>query len=140
MDEQKYMEDAQGRLVPVEMVKEIDKLRDQTVREIMAQTFAMRDTPAEFKRRVWSDIQAFLSVSAEQHGVAFGGKKGNITITSFDGRYKLLVAVNDILRFNEQSRIAKALIDACISGGLTGRALKSKRLLTMRFMLTRPAT
>jgi hypothetical protein len=133
MDEQKYMEDAQGRQVPVEMVKEIDKLRDQTVREIMAQTFAMRDTLAEFKRRGWSDIQAFLSVSAEQHGVTFGGKKGNITITSFDGRYKLLVAVNDTLQFNEKLQVAKTLIDNCIKRWSDGSRPEIKTLVDDAF-------
>ena len=119
-ENQEYMEDAQGRQVPIEMVKEIDKLRDQTVREIMKRTLAMRDSLAAFKRGMWSDIQEFLALSAEQHGVTFGGKKGNITITTFDGHYKLVVAVNDAMQFNEKLQVAKELIDACIrrwSGG-----------------------
>jgi hypothetical protein len=111
---QEYMEDAQGRQVPVELVKEIDKLRDQTVREIMRRTLAMRDELAAFKRGVWSDIQEFLNLSAEQHGIKFGGKKGNITITSYDGKYKLVVAVNDTMQFNEKLQVAKELIDNCI--------------------------
>jgi hypothetical protein len=111
---QEYMEDAQGRQVPVELVKEIDKLRDQTVREIMRRTLAMRDELAAFKRSVWSDIQEFLNLSAEQHGIKFGGKKGNITITSYDGKYKLMVAVNDAMQFNEKLQVAKELIDNCI--------------------------
>jgi hypothetical protein len=109
-----YMEDPQGRQVPVEMVKEIDKLRDQTVSEIMKKTLAMRDTLAAFKRGVWDDIQSFLTISAEQHGVKFGGKRGNITLTSYDGRYKQIVAINDTMQFNEKLRVAKELIDDCI--------------------------
>jgi hypothetical protein len=114
MAEQLYMEDAQGRQVPVEVVKDIDKLRDQTVKSIMARTLDMRDKLTYFKQDVWSDIQEFLTLSAEQHGVKLGGKKGNISLTSYDGRYKLLVAVNDTMQFNEKLQVAKALIDSCI--------------------------
>ena len=109
-----FMEDAQGRQVPVDLVKDIDILRDQTVRHIMQKTFAMRDTLQKFKQEIWSDIQEFLNLSAEQHGVKWGGKKGNITINSYDGRHKVLIAVNDSLQFNEKLQVAKKLIDECI--------------------------
>jgi hypothetical protein len=112
MDE--FMEDAQGRQVPVAMVKDIDKLRDQTVKAILVRTLDMRDKLSAFKCNVWDEIQVFLGLSAEQHGVTFGGKKGNITLTSYDGKYKLIVAVNDTLQFNEKLQVAKALIDKCI--------------------------
>ena len=109
-----FMTDAQGRQVPVNLIKDIDILRDQTVRDIMQKTFVMRDTLQKFKQEVWSNIQEFLGLSAEQHGVKFGGKKGNITLTTYDGKYKLLVAVNDTLQFNEKLQVAKQLIDECI--------------------------
>ena len=133
MSEQKYMEDAQGRQVPAELVKEIDKLRDQTVREVMRKTIAMRDTLSEFKKSVWSDIQEFLGISASQHNVILGGKKGNITITSFDGRYKLMVAVNDTLQFNEKLQVAKALIDNCIKRWSDGSRPEIKTLVDDAF-------
>jgi hypothetical protein len=110
----KYMTDSQGRQVPVELVKPIDQLRDQTLRSIMERTLSMRDTLHQFKAGIWSDLQHFLELSAEQHQVHFGGKKGNITLTTYDGRYKVMIAVNDTLQFNEKLQIAKELIDTCI--------------------------
>ena len=68
MDKQ-FMTDSQGREVPVSMVKDIDILRDQTVKAIMTKTFAMRDALVSFKQGIWSDIQEFLSLSSEQHGM-----------------------------------------------------------------------
>jgi hypothetical protein len=133
MDEQKYMEDAQGRQVPSELVKEIDKLRDQTVIEVMKKTLAMRDTLVEFKKGVWDDIQTFLNISASQHNVSFGGKKGNITITSYDGKYKLVVAVNDTLQFNEKLQVAKSLIDNCIKRWSDGSRPEIKTLVDDAF-------
>lgn len=112
--EQKYMTDARGRQIPVEMIKEIDLLRDQTVKEIMRKTLCMKNELFAFKAIIWSDIEAFLSISANQHGVEMGGKKGNITLVSYDGEYKIMIAVAESLQFNEKLQVAKELIDSCI--------------------------
>ncbi|ERF61908.1 PF11363 family protein [Treponema socranskii subsp. socranskii VPI DR56BR1116 = ATCC 35536] len=110
-----FMEDAQGRQVPVSMIKKFDLKRNDLVCSIMERTFAERERLAEFKRQVWEEIQAFVDESAKDSGAKkLGGKKGNITLTSFDGRYKLIVAVNDGILFNEKLQIAKQLIDECI--------------------------
>lgn len=111
---QEYKTDARGRQIPVEMIKDIDLLRDQTVKEIMRKTLCMRNELFAFKAVIWSDIEEFLSISAEQHGIEMGGKKGNITLTSYDGEYKIMIAVSDSLQFNEKLQVAKELIDSCI--------------------------
>lgn len=111
-----YMEDAQGRQVPVSMIKKFDLKRHDLVCSIMQRAFAERERLAEFKQQVWEEIQSFVDESAKDSGAKkLGGKKGNITLTSFDGRYKLIVAVNDGILFNEKLQIAKQLIDECIS-------------------------
>ena len=110
-----FMEDAQGRQVPVSMIKKFDLKRHDLVCSIMERAFAERERLAEFKQCVWEEIQAFVDESAKDSGAKkLGGKKGNITLTSFDGRYKLIVAVNDGILFNEKLQIAKQLIDECI--------------------------
>jgi hypothetical protein len=110
-----FMEDAHGRQVPVSMIKKFDLKRNDLVCSIMSRAFAERERLAEFKQRVWEEIQAFVDESAKDSGAKkLGGKKGNITLTSFDGRYKLIVAVNDGILFNEKLQIAKQLIDECI--------------------------
>lgn len=114
MSKEEYMKDAQGRQVPLELIKDVDILRDQTVRAVMKKTFQQRDVLKDFKQSIWQDLQAFLDISSEQHGVKHGGEKGNITLLSFDGQYKILIAVNDCIIFNEKLQIAKALIDNCI--------------------------
>lgn len=110
-----FMEDAQGRQVPVSMIKKFDLKRHDLVCSIMQRAFAERERLAEFKQQVWEEIQSFVDESAKDSGAKkLGGKKGNITLTSFDGRYKLIVAVNDGILFNEKLQIAKQLIDECI--------------------------
>lgn len=110
-----FMTDAQGRQVPVSMIKKFDLKRHDLVCSIMQRAFAERERLAEFKQQVWEEIQSFVDESAKDSGAKkLGGKKGNITLTSFDGRYKLIVAVNDGILFNEKLQIAKQLIDECI--------------------------
>lgn len=109
-----YMEDGQGRLIPIAMIKDVDLLRDQTVSTVMDKVFKIQTVLKNFKKEVWEDIQGFLQLSSEEHGVKFGGEKGNVILTTYDGRYKLQVAINESLQFNEKLQIAKQLIDECI--------------------------
>ncbi|MDR0718127.1 MAG: DUF3164 family protein [Treponema sp.] len=109
-----FMTDSQGRQVPVELVKEIDKLRDQTVRRIADEAMKMKEVLGDFKKRIRDDIYAFVGLSAEQYGKSWGGKKGNITLSTFDGKYRLIVAMDDTITFDERLQIARELIGDCI--------------------------
>jgi hypothetical protein len=109
-----YMQDAQGRLVATEMVKPIDITRDELVREMTAQAKAVSATLAKFKGEVFAHADSFVALSAAQYGASLGGKKGNVTLHSFDGRFKVLVAIAENITFDERLQAAKALIDACI--------------------------
>jgi hypothetical protein len=118
MDE--FMTDSQGRQVPAELVKEIDKLRDQTVKRIAEEAMKMKETLGDFKRRIRDDIYAFVEISANQYGKSWGGKKGNICLSTYDGKYRLLVAMSDNITFDERLQVARELIGDCIkkwSGG-----------------------
>lgn len=44
-----------------------------------------------------------------------GGKKGNLTLYSFDGRYKVQRAIQDRIAFDERLQAARALIDECLA-------------------------
>jgi hypothetical protein len=109
-----YLQDAAGRLVPVDTVKAIDIERDKLVAEIVAKAKVLSNQIATFKGAAFGDIGAFVELSAEQYGTRVGGNKGNVTLMSFDGRYKVLRAISEHLRFDERLMAAKALIDECI--------------------------
>jgi hypothetical protein len=109
-----YMIDTQGRQVPAGLVSEIDKLRDQTVCAIAAEVLQMKETITIFKRRIRDDIFAFLSLSADKYGKTFGGKKGNISLTSYDGHYKILLAASVTITFNERLQVAREIISDCL--------------------------
>lgn len=106
-----YRMNAAGHLVPVESIKEEDLLRDEFVRAMITEARILAGVVAEFKEKLSQEMQAFLDMSAAQYGATLGGAKGNVTLTSFDGRYQILRAVSDTLDFNEKLQAAKSLID-----------------------------
>ena len=109
-----YLTDSQGRLVPVESVKEIDRLRDQVVQELVDKGLAVQAKLSEFKRIAMEEVKAFVELSLEKYGVKYGGKKGNILLTSFDGRYQVQLSMHDYLSFDERLQAAKVLVDECL--------------------------
>jgi hypothetical protein len=64
---------------------------------------------------------------------AYRGKRGNVTLTTYDGRYKLCVAVNDTIQFNEKLQVAKTLIDNCIRRWADGSRSEIKLLVEDAF-------
>ena len=114
IDLSQYKADARGNLVPVANIREIDLLRDELVMDIVARHLACVDQMVEHKHRSLDDITAFQQLSAERYDVNIGGKKGNITLPSFDGRYRVQLAMQDTLTFDEGLMAAKVLIDECI--------------------------
>jgi hypothetical protein len=129
------MTDSQGRQVPVELVREIDKLRDQTVRKIADEAMKMKDVLADFKRRIRADIFTFVELSASQYGRTWGRKKGNITLTSYDGRYRLVVAMDDNIVFDERLQVAREIIGDCLDRWSNGARPEIRLLVNDAFQV-----
>lgn len=106
---------ADGHFVPESMIKPIDQARDSFVNELIGKVKALHEEMANFKTCAFGDIAAFVEMSAEEYGVKLGGKQGNITLYSFDGRYKVQRSVNKKMAFDERLQAAKALIDEYLS-------------------------
>lgn len=109
-----YRADAQGRLVPVTHIKQVDLLRDTTVAELIAEAKALNAALAAFRVKAHATIGAFSELSAEKYGAKVGGKKGNLTLVSFDGRYKIVRSISHQLVFDERIQAAKTLVDECL--------------------------
>lgn len=130
---QGYKQDAKGRLIPLETIKPIDLARDQLVGEIVQKAQAVSQTLAHFKAGVFADIGAFIELSAERYQAQLGGAKGNVSLVSFDGRYKVLRAIQDTLTFDEGLQAAKALIDECVHEWTEGARSEIRALINDAF-------
>jgi hypothetical protein len=109
-----YWENAQGALVPEANIKEIDKLRDQTVRRIWALAEQLHQEMQKFKAQAFTDVAAFVQISADQYGAKIGGTKGNVQLLTFDGRLKIQRNIAERITFDERLQAAKHLIDECL--------------------------
>ena len=109
-----YMRNASGHLVPIAQVREQDKLRDQVARDLSTRALALAGALKEFKQAALADIADLVTISGERYGVELGGKKGNVTVTTYDGRFRIQRAHADLISFTEELEAAKALINSCI--------------------------
>lgn len=128
-----YIKNSKGGLDPIHLVKEIDLARDELVREIATSIVEANAAMSLMKNRMMDDIKAFIELSAEKYGVSIGGKKGNIQLLSYDGEYKILIAVAETISFDERLQVAKALIDDCIKDWASGSRDEIKALVNDAF-------
>jgi len=109
-----YLQNAQGHLVPEDKIRPLDRLRNDLVQEIIHKSVVMQDAMRDFKTEILSDVHCFIDLAAEEYDTKMGGKKGNISLVSFNGDYKVMLTVADTLAFDERLQVAKVLIDKCI--------------------------
>ncbi|WP_225422495.1 DUF3164 family protein [Pseudomonas huaxiensis] len=110
-----FVMNAAGHLVPEHQVREHDKLRDGVARDLGNAAERISASLAEFKKQALADIADLIAVSSDRYGVKLGGQKGNVSITTYDGEYKIERAYADRIVFTEEILAARELINNCIS-------------------------
>nr|DAI22381.1 MAG TPA: Protein of unknown function (DUF3164) [Caudoviricetes sp.] len=128
-----YWRNANGDLTPEELVKDIDKERDALVQEWVTKAKSLQKELSKLKNGMFGDIQAFIELSAEKYDAKVGGLKGNVTLYSYDGKYKIQRAINDHLQFDERIQAAKVLIDECLNEWSEGSRPELKALIERAF-------
>jgi hypothetical protein len=121
-----------GHLIPVDAISELDKDRNALVLELFAKVKTVSSGLSKLKADVMADVGAFVDLSAEKYGAKYGGK-GNVTLSSFDGKYRIQRAVADSIVFDERIHAAKALIDTCIREWSQGSSSNIKTLIDGAF-------
>lgn len=128
-----YWQDAKGNLIPEAKIKTIDKVQNELVYRLCAMARDQSAILASFKRISADELAAFVSLSGSEYGVQVGGDKGNITLLSFDGKYKLVRQVSDSITFGPQLLAAKQLIDNCVHRWAAGANDNIKALVNHAF-------
>ncbi|KVP51494.1 sulfate transporter [Burkholderia ubonensis] len=128
-----YWKDAKGCLVPESMIKPIDRERDRLVRELVTEARNASKALGDLKARIFGDIAAFVDLSAEEYQTKLGGKKGNVTLYSFDGRYRIQRAIQDHIAFDERLQAAKSMIDGCLHDWTTDARPEIQAIVTQAF-------
>jgi hypothetical protein len=132
-----YMRNAMHHLVPVELVAEVDKLRDETVRDIVTKAEAASLQLSELKAALFGDIDAFVGLSAEKYGVTWGGDKGNVSLVSYDGTLKVVLERSEYMAFDERLQVARTLVEECVAEWTEGARSEVRALIQGAFQTDR---
>jgi hypothetical protein len=79
------------------------------------------------------DILTFVNLSAEKWDVKLGGMKGNICLTSYDGKYRVMRSINEYITFDERLEAAKVLLDECLKSWTSGSSDEIRKLVNFAF-------
>ena len=130
-----YMENAKGHLIPIDKVKPVDKLRDEVVKDMIAIAIDVRAQMRVAKNKLFDSFNDFVALSAQEYDVQMGGKKGNTTLLSYDGKYKVQLAVAENIVFDERLQVAKTLIDECLTDWTQDSNDNIKALINQAFQV-----
>lgn len=107
-----YLKDGKGNLIPLCNVKEMDLVRDEFVKKAVSLAKKQQAALAKFKADQMAEVDSFIDVLAQNHGVHLGGKKGNITLRSFDHTLKVTIQNQERIELGPELIVAKELIDS----------------------------
>lgn len=132
-----YRINALGHMGPISHIKPIDLLRDALIDSLFTEARQLRHQLAEFKLRALQRIRDFVDLSAAEYGVNYGAAKGNVTLTSFDGQYRLVRAVGEHRIFDERTQAAKEKIEAYITKWSDGADTKLIAIVKRSFKVNK---
>ena len=109
-----YWTNADGGLIPDGAVKSADKLQDELVRKIIGFALPLSAQVARFRQHCFDDVDEFVELLEQEYQAKRGGSKGNLTFTSYDGLFKIVVAVSEAIAFGPELQVAKGIVDECL--------------------------
>lgn len=109
-----WVRNAVGNLVHESEIREQDKLRDRVVTDLVIEAIRLNQALKALKEKALGDIADLISIAGEKYDMKLGGPKGNVSITSFDGRYKVQRVYSDRITYTEEMEVAKAKVFECI--------------------------
>ncbi len=128
-----YMRDGKGGLIPTSLIKPQAMLEDELVRKVMGFAVALSDQVARFKEHTFDDISGFEALLAQEYQATIGGAKGNKTLMTHDGLFKVQVQVADNIVFGPELQIAKTLVDECLNEWAEGARDEIRAIVTRAF-------
>lgn len=128
-----YMRDSKGGLIPTSLIKPQALLEDELVRKVMGFAVALSEQVARFKEHTFDDIGGFEALLAQEYQATIGGAKGNKTLMTHDGLFKVQVQVADNIVFGPELQIAKALVDECLNEWAEGARDEIRAIVTRAF-------
>ncbi|BDF94279.1 DUF3164 family protein [Pseudoalteromonas sp. KAN5] len=128
-----YLKDGKGNLVAIANIKQTDLIKDEFVRKAIDKAVEMQETLAEFKQSLMAEADDFIELLAQEHGVNLGGKKGNVTLRTFDSQLKVTLQTQERIELGPELTLAKQLIDQCLDEWTEGGNQNIKAIVSKTF-------
>ena len=97
-----FREDSRGAWMPESSIKPQDILKDDLVENAAGKIVDMRDKMKQLNREIKEEIRAYIDLIGEKYGVKLKGSKGNITLTSYDGKTRIVIGISESIYFVEK--------------------------------------
>lgn len=120
MSDEEYWLDAAGNRIRLSNISPVDQMKHEVATRLVDKAKSVQKVMEEFKRSAFDEVMAAKALIFDKYEVTIGGKKGNISLRSFDGRAEVKVAVAELISFGPELQAAKALIDECIEDWSAG--------------------
>ena len=128
-----YSKDGKGNLVAIANIKQTDLIKDEFVKKAIDKALEMQETLAEFKQSLMAEADDFIELLAQEHGVNLGGKKGNVTLRTFDSQLKVTLQTQERIELGPELSLAKELIDQCLDEWTEGGNQNIKAIVSKTF-------
>ncbi len=128
-----YSKDGKGNLVAIANINQTDLIKDEFVRKAIDKAVEMQEALAEFKQSLMAEADDFIELLAQEHGVNLGGKKGNVTLRTFDSQLKVTLQTQERIELGPELTLAKQLIDQCLDEWTEGGNQNIKAIVSKTF-------
>lgn len=128
-----YIADSRGRLVPLETLPEQDKLRDELVRELVAESLELEAQIAAARQSMERRINEYLEWLKTEKKVRRENWKGNVQLDSYDGSMRVERRVSDVITFSETLQMVKTLVDEWLKEHMEGANEALRTVVTRAF-------
>lgn len=132
-----YLWNAVGHLVPASALRPQQKLEDEMVQRLVQMALDQAAALETLKGVAFEDVRGFLELLAQEYQVQRGGRRGNVTFTTFDGLMKVSVSVSDFISFGPELQVAKALIDECLTSWSASAGDELRTIVTDAFRVNK---
>lgn len=124
--------DAQGRAIPVSVIKSEMLKQDTVVNNTLDRVLRLQKRIIADKTKLYAEIQSYLEFVAKKSGMEW---KGNAGFTSFDGKYKIDIRFKERIDFGLELQLAKQKIDECIKAWTTDSNANLRAIINKAFQV-----
>ncbi|NUZ10198.1 DUF3164 family protein [Pseudoalteromonas sp. McH1-7] len=128
-----YMKDGKGNLVAIANIKQTDLIKDEFVKQAVALAEKQQKELAEFKRLQMEQADNFMELLAQEYDVNLGGKKGNVTLRSFDNKLAVSIQSLERIELGPEEKLATELIFQCLDEWSEGSNQNIKAVVKKAF-------